>query len=174
MCLHGPDAELENNPNESFKNSFQSLILSPQCPAGLGKWEDAAIKKAVLQMLDEVSKSMNVDKKRVYVTGLNEGGAGAWQLAMEAPDRFAAMAPLIVSGSYNPPNNAGDVLKNVPTWAVIGEGERASADAMNNAFKVYKADWKLSPVGKLTLEEMSQGYRNPALYEWLLKHKKGS
>jgi polyhydroxybutyrate depolymerase len=45
-------------------------------------------------VLDEVEKIVNVDKKRVFVTGMSNGAMMSYRLAAEAPERFAAIAPV--------------------------------------------------------------------------------
>ena len=79
LVLHGPDAELEKKGNDQFKANFPFIVLSPQIPAGLGDWGQKPVTDAVQQAVADLSKAMNVDKARVYATGLNEGGAAAWQ-----------------------------------------------------------------------------------------------
>lgn len=44
--------------------------------------------------LDDLASVANVDKKRVYATGLSNGGMMAYRLAAELSDRIAAIAPV--------------------------------------------------------------------------------
>lgn len=50
------------------------------------------------QLLDAVEKWVNVDRRRVYVIGLSNGGMMAHRLAIELPDRIAAIAT--VAGTF--------------------------------------------------------------------------
>jgi polyhydroxybutyrate depolymerase len=52
--------------------------------------DDVALFKA---LVTEVSKHANVDEKRVYATGLSNGGMMSYRLACEAADVFTAVAP---------------------------------------------------------------------------------
>ncbi len=45
-------------------------------------------------LLDEVSRRLAVDPARVYATGLSNGAMLTYRLAAEAPERFAAIAPV--------------------------------------------------------------------------------
>ena len=54
-----------------------------------------------------------IDRKRLYLTGLSQGGLGTWQWNLMAPDLFAAMVP--VCGGADPAQVA--VLKDKPIWA---------------------------------------------------------
>lgn len=46
------------------------------------------------KLLDDVEKVINVDRKRVYATGLSNGGMLCYRLAAELSDRIAAIAPV--------------------------------------------------------------------------------
>jgi polyhydroxybutyrate depolymerase len=50
--------------------------------------------KYLNKVLDDVSAVVNVDQKRVYATGLSNGGMMCYRLASEMSDRIAAIAPV--------------------------------------------------------------------------------
>jgi polyhydroxybutyrate depolymerase len=57
------------------------------------------------KVLDDVATVANVDKKRVYVVGMSNGGMMAYRAAAEMSDRFAAMASVtgtLVTDSWTP------------------------------------------------------------------------
>ncbi len=172
VVLHGPEALMEEKGNEGLRDGFPFVVVSPMLPAAVGDWKTPDIAKGVLKCVDELSKEMNVDKGRIYATGLNEGGMGVWQLAMADPGRFAAMAPVIAKGAFAPPGNAGEVLKNVANWTFVPQSEQGTLDAVKNAFKAWKAETKLTPVGAKTVAEQNGAFASKELYEWLLKQGK--
>ncbi|HXQ11982.1 MAG TPA: PHB depolymerase family esterase [Caulobacteraceae bacterium] len=45
-------------------------------------------------IIDQVSRMYAIDPKRVFVTGFSNGGQMAYRLALELPDRIAAIAPM--------------------------------------------------------------------------------
>ena len=55
------------------------------------KYDDVAFTS---QVLDELQSIANVDVKRVYATGLSNGGMMCYRLAAELSDRIAAIAPV--------------------------------------------------------------------------------
>ena len=59
---------------------------------------------------------LRIDTTRVYLTGLSMGAYGAWELAIAAPARFAALA--VVSGGGNPVEICR--LKDTPVWIAHG------------------------------------------------------
>jgi len=106
----GPPAIVEANPD------FPFMVVSPQLPEPNG-WNIPVLKA----MIDDVLAKYNVDRSRVYLTGMSMGGYGAWELAMRHPDYFAAIAP--ICGGGNPRNVAK--LKDIPTWVFHGAKDTA-------------------------------------------------
>jgi polyhydroxybutyrate depolymerase len=51
----------------------------------------------VLQLIDHLAKTENIDKQRVYATGPSNGGMFTLRLACELSDEIAAFAPVIAS-----------------------------------------------------------------------------
>lgn len=47
-----------------------------------------------VKMLDDLEAVLNVDKKRIYATGMSNGGMMCYRLAAELSDRIAAIAPV--------------------------------------------------------------------------------
>ena len=70
-------------------------LLTWNC-GGLGDWgkskpDDVAF---LGKMLDDLEKVLNVNPKRVYATGISNGGMMCYKLAAEMSDRIAAIAPV--------------------------------------------------------------------------------
>lgn len=61
--------------------------------------DDVGFARAVVA---DVQSQMNIDSKRIYATGMSNGGILSQRLACEASDLFAAIAP--VAGTLNFPN----------------------------------------------------------------------
>ena len=59
--------------------------------AAEGKPDDVAF---LARVLDELAERIHVDTKRVYATGLSNGGMMCYRLAAEMADRLAAIAPV--------------------------------------------------------------------------------
>lgn len=70
---------------------FPFITLSPQLPDG-HEWVDYHAE--LLAMLRYVTANLAVDPQRIYLTGLSMGGRGAWRLAAEHPELFAAVVPI--------------------------------------------------------------------------------
>jgi len=158
----GPPAIVEKNPN------FPFVVVSPQCPEG--QWWNTYLLKA---MIDEVLAKYNVDKSRVYLTGLSMGGFGAWELAEQFPDYFAAVAP--ICGGGNP--FLASRLKNVPVWVFHGKKDESVPEQqsaiMVDALKKIGAnvEYTVLPEGGHS-DAWIYAYDKAGLFDWFLKHQK--
>src|SRR5258706_2840708 len=85
---------LRGHADPKWKNVPGFILVCPQCPAG--EWWSA---QQLADVLDEVAGNYRVDLDRVYITGVSMGGYGAWELAVEFPERFAAIVPICGAGS---------------------------------------------------------------------------
>lgn len=65
-----------------------------------GKWEtgvccgDADDVGFISKMIDEIKKNFNIDKNKIYVTGISNGGLMTNRLGCELSDKIAAIAPV--------------------------------------------------------------------------------
>ena len=158
---HGPPMLIEKG------KQFPFIIVSPQCAPGKS-WDS----ELLINLLDSVMKKYRVDASRVYLTGLSMGGYGAWQFAIDYPERFAAVVP--ISGGGEP----GDVwkLKNIPVWAFHGANDDVvplKEDAnMVDALKDCGGNVKFTVYPELGHNAWATTYNNPEVYDWLLKQHK--
>ena len=157
----GPPAIVEKNPN------FPFIVLSPQCPEG--QWWNIFLLKG---MIDDVLAKYNVDKSRIYLTGLSMGGFGAWDLAMTFPDYFAAVAP--ICGGGNP--ILVSKLKNTPVWVFHGKKDESVPEQqsaiMVEALKKIGAnvEYTVLPEGSHS-DAWIYAYDKAGLLDWFLKHQ---
>lgn len=158
----GPPAIVEKNPY------FPFIVLSPQCPEG--QWWNSNLIKG---MIDDVLANYNVDKSRVYLTGLSMGGFGTWDLAMAYPEYFAAIAP--ICGGGNP--ISAERLTNIPIWVFHGKKDDAVPEQqsaqMVDALKKIGADvvYTVLPEGG-HVDAWVYAYGEAGLFDWFLQHQK--
>jgi predicted peptidase len=92
---------------------FPCITVSPQCPAN-ADW--VTLIRPLMSLLGSIIEEFQVDRQRVYLTGLSMGGRGTWALAVEYPEIFAALIP--ICGRVPGVDQFMDkvkVLKDVPT-----------------------------------------------------------
>lgn len=159
---HGPPAQI------AAGREFPFIVLAPQNPHKKRLWDDSA----VMALLDEIEKRYRVDKKRVYLTGLSRGAYGAWRLAVQYPDRFAAL--VAISGEA--PMNYASWVGKIPVWVFHGDSD-TSIDVSSSRRMVEELRENGNPA-RLTIYEntghdaWTQTYNDPEVYEWMLKQSR--
>ncbi len=160
--VHGPPKLVEAG------KEFPFIVVSPQAPR-MG-WDVQTLNA----LLDDVVANYNVDKDRIYVTGLSMGGFGTWALAAAYPDRFAALAPICGGG------NAADAkkLKNLPIWVFHGAKDNvvppSRSENMVQALKEAGATHvKFTLYPNANHDSWTETYNNPEMWDWLLQQKRG-
>ena len=166
LKVHGPPKLIAGQNKE-----FPFVIVSPQCPAG--DWWSSDIQIAGLDaLLSELMSRYRIDRDRVYVTGLSMGGFGTWRLAVEYPDRFAAIAP--ICGKGNPQKAAR--ISQLPIWVFHGAKDNVvpikHSEEMVDALKKSGSDVKFTVYPDAGHDSWTTTYNNPELYDWFLKHER--
>ena len=158
----GPPAIAETDPD------FPFMVISPQLADGEA-WHALALKG----LLDQVLAKYNVDRRRVYLTGLSLGGYGAWDLASRYPDYFAAVAPICGGGIAR---SVGS-MRAVPTWVFHGKmddvvPEEESA-RMVAALQAAGGDvrYTVLPEGG-HIDAWVHAYDKAGLFEWFMQHSR--
>ena len=93
---------------------YPFICIAPQCPDNK-YW--GCYTESLLAFLDYILDTLPIDRNRVYLTGFSMGGTGTWMLAMAAPNKFAAIAPICGSGIYW---NVG-IIKHIPVFMYHGD-----------------------------------------------------
>jgi predicted peptidase len=145
-------------------NRFMTEVLQPSADV-----------KMAAAVLEQVMKAYPVDAKRVYATGLSQGGFGTWNIALLRPDLFAAIVP--IAGGGDPAQ--APKLKNTPVWGFQAEDDQVvPAVYMRNTIEALRRAG-----GQPRYTELPSGtffdpnehwswvfaYRNVAMREWLFQ-----
>lgn len=160
------------NQIKELREKMPMITFIPQCPNGM-RWDNDQAIKANVAILDEVIKAFNVDKARVYCTGLSMGGMGTWRMALEAPDRFAAITP-ICSVAVKP-DKVVALLKDVPIRIICGANDGGFTEGSKYMYKVLnEAGFKveLTVVPNEGHGVWARYYPNIDFYTWFLQHKR--
>ena len=109
-----------------------------------------------------------VDRKRIVLTGLSMGGAGAWEIAAAHPDRFAAVVPVC---GFGKPETAA-ALKGLPLWAFVGDEDMdrivRETRAMVAALRAVDAKPKYTEYRGIGHNSWDRAYNDPSLAAWML------
>lgn len=99
-------------------NDFDFIIASPQCPSNKYWSSDEWFEPLYGKIVSEY----RVDTNKVYLTGISMGGYGTYIVAMDHPDKFAAIVPLC-GGCNDSDTTRICNLKNIPIWAFHGTAD---------------------------------------------------
>lgn len=160
---HGPPKIVEK------QKDFPFIVVSPQCPAD--DWWTGKL-DVLINLLDDIIAEYDVDKKRIYLTGLSMGGYGTWALASDYPDRFAAIAPICGGGK----RFMAQRLKDLPVWAFHGAKDKVvsvkESEEMVDAIKACGGNARLTVYPDAGHDSWTKTYDNQELYDWFLEHRK--
>ena len=156
---------------------YPFILISPQLKSSHGTWPGSY----VMQVVDHVKKTLRIDERRIYLTGLSLGGFGVWKTAGDYPEVFAAILPICPGG--NALSKANDIAAaNLPIWGFHGSGDRIVSHHVTTKMinAVNSAPRKPNPLGKTTIFPgqghviWDQVYLRTNALDWLLSHRKGS
>ena len=162
-CRHGYMKHVREDGAE-----YPFIYIAPQCPASK-YW--GCYTESLLAFLDEICDTLPVDRDRVYLTGLSMGGTGTWMLAMAAPDRFAAIAPICGSGiCWN-----GGILADIPI--LVYHGDCDETVPIHESVSMIKGVNKRGGHAELRIlygvehNAWDVAYSGDELYTWMLSHR---
>lgn len=112
-------SQLENGgalfADSNVKEEFPAYVLFPQCPDEyfwsmdknpksqkdiMKAHKETPIMKGVIELVENCSANLPIDKKRIYIIGLSMGGLAVYDAAWRHPELFAAAVP--ICGAVNP------------------------------------------------------------------------
>ncbi len=149
---------------------FPFLILAPQNPHRKKWWNT----RAVNQLLDTIVANNRVDVNRIYLTGLSRGGGAAWEMAVQYPNKFAAMA--VVCG-MTPVPYAPWINKKLPIWVFHGDQDKSipisESIEMVDKLKGMGYNVKFTVYEGVGHDSWVKAYATEDLYPWFMEHSKG-
>lgn len=200
LFLHGAgergddnEAQLKYFPTwmaaAKMREKYPCFIIAPQCrdrktwsqANWAAKDSDAMPKEPTDQMrvaigiLDNAMKTLPIDDRRAYLTGLSMGGYGSWELAMRQPDRFAAVVPICGGGDES---QAARIAK-LPVWAWHGDADNAvpveRSRRMIEALKKAGGEPKYTELKDVGHDSWTAAYtREDGAIPWMFGQVRGS
>lgn len=150
---------------------FPFLILAPLNPYQHKWWNTRAVK----QLLDTIVANNAIDTNRIYLTGLSRGGGAAWEMAVQYPNTFAAMA--VVCGMAPLPY-ASWINREMPIWVFHGDEDTSvpvsESDTMVARLKEMGYDIQYTRYEGVGHDSWIQAYDTQELYDWFTEQDKGN
>ncbi|MCX7700159.1 MAG: dienelactone hydrolase family protein [Gemmataceae bacterium] len=157
-----PPDQLWVNVNPPGTRSNLTLADQPTQPLAM-----------VLDLIDRLCRELPVDRQRIYLTGLSQGGYGTWDFICRRPELFAAAIPVCGGGD---PGQASKLVK-LPIWAFHGDADSVipperSRD-MVAAIEKAGGKPKYTEYPGVGHDSWTPTYRNAEVLEWLFKQRRG-
>jgi predicted peptidase len=172
--------------------TFPAIVVLPQAPRET-VWAGAPARAAVAA-LDATMAEFSADADRVYMTGVSMGGYGTWEIALEHPDRFAALVP--ICGGLRPllaaPGIAvtalagmtGEIhdiaaakVAHIPSWIFHGSADKSvpveESRAMAGALERAGAAVRYTEYRRVGHISWDRAYAEPELWAWLWEQRRG-
>lgn len=135
--------------------------------------------RLAVQVLERVQREYGVDPRRVYATGLSQGGFGTWNAGVLRPDLFAALVP--IAGGTDPARVGA--LAGTPVWAWHAEDDqvvpvRYSRETVA-ALRAAGGSPRYTELPSGTFFDPNEhwswvyAYRDAAMREWLFAQVRG-
>ncbi|MFQ5598356.1 MAG: alpha/beta hydrolase-fold protein [Nitrospiria bacterium] len=177
VCLHGAgfvgDAYIERWVSRLEE---KMLILCPTI--GAGAWWSSLGEALVMRALESVLLKYHVDPDRIFLTGMSNGGIGAYLVGIFHSDRFAAIAPM----AAGIPDEIFPYLKNFSTtglYIIHGEKDQVMPVALSRKVSNYLKNEAIPHTYREHDKEhpMAGGHffpkdELPALIDWLHRQQR--
>jgi len=155
---------IEANPER-----FPCIVIMPQCPKNI-MWTDRY--DEINGALDATLAEYNIDRSRMYLTGLSMGGYGTFMYGADHVDRFAAMAPVCGGGRITDAAK----LAAVPMWVFHGGADPVvtpdKSRTMVEAIKAAGGDIQYTEYEGVGHNSWDNAYGDPELMSWMLSQTK--
>jgi predicted peptidase len=162
------------------QGKYPCYVVAPQCPSdcrwvevdwGADAHEQPAAPSrplaAVLELLADLRRRLNVDARRIYVTGISMGGYGTWDVVARHPSLFAAAVP--VCGGAD--ERTAHRVSHLPIWAFHSADDGAvkvcRSRNMIQALRSAGGRPRYTEYTNLGHNCWDTAYREPELLKWL-------
>ncbi len=176
---------------KAHTGDFPALVVLPQVP-GEEEWTGTNARVALAAQAATLAE-FKADPHRVYATGMSMGGYGTWEVALMAPGRFAALAPVcgavhppraqrpslrvtLVDGAIDPYADIARRLRGMPIWMFHGALDDVVSTQDDHrlveAFATAGTPVHYTQYPQGNHNAWDATYADPALWEWLFAQRR--
>ena len=145
---------------------YPLIIVSPQCPDRKIGWNG----KQLVMLIHELVAKYNIDRRRIYCTGLSMGGAGTFKIMETAPRLLATAVP--ICGRGNIENASKMTHQSVRIYVGSEDGVLQANQQITTAIKKAGGDVALTVYDGVGHVCWPAVYEDPKFYQWLLTQKR--
>jgi predicted peptidase len=180
QLVHG----MKDFASDENRAKYPCIVFAPQCPKEQS-WAKIDLKipkhtmtpeptgptKQVLCALAALQTEYNVDRTRIYLTGLSMGGFGTWDLIQRYPGTFAAAIPICGGGD----EAQAARLIHVPLWAFHGSEDKGVVPERSRdmiaAVKQAGGKPRYTEYDGVGHDSWTATYADPKVMEWLFSQR---
>ena len=160
-----------------YGEQYPFILISPQLKSAYGSWPASY----VMDVINHVKKTLRVDPKRIYITGLSLGGYGTWTTIGAYPDVFAAALPICAGGSALT-KACAIAASDIPVWGFHGDKDYIVSYTVTTKMvaAINACTPKPTPLAKATLfagmahSIWDKVYNETNALDWMLSYTNGS
>lgn len=164
---YGADFFLE----DSLRAKYPAFVIFPQCPVDQ-HWENEWGTTRVESLLNDLETRYLIDKTRIYVGGLSNGGTGTYALVSLNPDWFAAA--FVIAGHGD--ESKVSLMTKTKWWVFQGEDDLSitlnEAEHMVDALRKAGATVKFSRYPGVAHESWHRAFAEPTFCQWVFSNHK--
>ncbi|HEX7151775.1 MAG TPA: prolyl oligopeptidase family serine peptidase [Thermoanaerobaculia bacterium] len=168
----GLGAAIQRRPD-----AFPFVVVFPQSPRGVS-WVGVQLTQAVAA-LEQTMVEFRCDTNRQYLTGISMGGHGSWALALQQPERFAAVVPVcgwLDARIMARHADAARQLAHLPLWVFHGDADTVipveESRVMVEALRAAGSDVRYTEYHGVAHNSWDPAYDEPELAAWLLSQSR--
>jgi predicted peptidase len=160
--------------NKEHRKKYPCFIVAPQCSKKEPHdfWAKTVDGGIVMEMIKDLERKHRIDPKRVYITGISDGGWGVWAFLERDPNKIAAAIPICGRGE---PKAAAKFAK-IPIWVFHGTKDTTepvkSSREMVAALKKAGGSPKYTEFADEGHNVWDKAYHDPKVFEWLFAQKR--
>jgi predicted peptidase len=165
-----------------YPAQYPCLVVMPQCRVRRS-WGDPEMEKQAFAALQQTTDEFNVDKDRIYLTGISSGANAAWYFAARHPGLFAAVVPM--AGASPHPDLSDEQygaiaasLGQIPIWVFHGEADDiinvAEPRKLVEILSKAKANVRYTEYEGVGHGAWEFAYEEPELIPWLLSQRRAN
>lgn len=151
--------------------TLSSYVIMPQIPYGKNGWSE--VDTNLIDFIKYIIRRLNINEKRISLTGHSMGGRGVWDISLYSPKTFYKIAPL--SGNIDVNNDNIIALKDSNIWAIVGSSDTIVDP--NSSIQFINEISKINKNAKITILENYGHFDVPKVYldlnynvtNWLLE-----
>jgi predicted peptidase len=159
LFMHGAGEDGTDNISQINVN-IDNLLAAAKArgaflyaPQTTSNWSSTTLTANVMTMIGRAVGTQNIDRSRVYVTGLSNGGGGTWNMASRYPGVFAAALP--IAGVSPAADFLPQRLLHEPVWAFHARNDtvvsvNVSHSVVNNILNADHAPLPTYPAASST------------------------